>query len=211
TWTWAANSLQHSVLSSGTPSFPSSMIQASGSYAFTFTAPGTYRYICAVHGASMSGTIVVRLAAQRTAALHGDGAPRGGVFAQRPRGHVVHEPPHRDLARHPGVRTQLLELLPHVVLHVAKGVEVQRGDRGGLPLPPQPGHQLLVAEREHAAVGVIDDHPLLGAEQVVRDEERADDILRHDTAGIADHVGVARLEAERLLDREPGVHAGDDR
>jgi plastocyanin len=60
TWTWAANSLQHSVLSSGTPSFPSSMIQASGSYAFTFTAPGMYRYICAVHGASMSGTIVVR-------------------------------------------------------------------------------------------------------------------------------------------------------
>jgi len=28
-------------------------------YKFTFTAPGTYQYECAVHGAMMTGTIVV--------------------------------------------------------------------------------------------------------------------------------------------------------
>jgi plastocyanin len=32
----------------------------SGTYAVTFTAPGTYQYDCAVHGKLMTGTIVVR-------------------------------------------------------------------------------------------------------------------------------------------------------
>ncbi len=60
TWTWAANSLSHSVLSTGTPSFTSSTTKTSGTYAFTFPSAGTYQYICIVHGNAMSGTIVVR-------------------------------------------------------------------------------------------------------------------------------------------------------
>jgi plastocyanin len=53
--------LPHSVQSLGTPSFASSPIQnASRTYTRTFTAPGTYRYECAVHGPSMSGTLVVQ-------------------------------------------------------------------------------------------------------------------------------------------------------
>ncbi len=32
----------------------------SGTYSFTFTTAGTYTYDCAVHGASMTGTVVVR-------------------------------------------------------------------------------------------------------------------------------------------------------
>ncbi|HVH67957.1 MAG TPA: plastocyanin/azurin family copper-binding protein [Gemmatimonadales bacterium] len=58
TWTWAGGS--HSVQSSGPPSFTSSAVQSTGSYSFTFTVAGTYHYDCAVHGASMSGTVVVR-------------------------------------------------------------------------------------------------------------------------------------------------------
>jgi plastocyanin len=69
TWTWAAGaSLPHSIESLGSPSFTSSGILsgAGNTYQFTFTAPGTYQYDCAVHGALMTGRIVV-LAAPATA------------------------------------------------------------------------------------------------------------------------------------------------
>ena len=62
TWTWATSeALPHSVESVGSPSFTSSgILTGSGSsYSFTFTAPGTYQYDCAVHGQMMTGTIVV--------------------------------------------------------------------------------------------------------------------------------------------------------
>jgi plastocyanin len=63
TWTWATTeNLPHSVQSMGSPSFTSSAILtgAGTTYAFKFTTPGTYQYECAVHGAMMTGTIVVQ-------------------------------------------------------------------------------------------------------------------------------------------------------
>ena len=60
TWSWTG-SLPHSVQTVGSPSFGSSTtMTGSGTYAVTFTAPGTYQYDCAVHGTAMTGTIVVR-------------------------------------------------------------------------------------------------------------------------------------------------------
>lgn len=38
----------------------SSPLQSTGTYSRTFAAAGTYPYHCAVHGAAMSGTIVVQ-------------------------------------------------------------------------------------------------------------------------------------------------------
>ena len=63
TWTWTATgAVAHSVQSQGAPNFPSSAIQTGDgmTYSFTFTTPGTYQYDCAVHGAAMSGRIVVQ-------------------------------------------------------------------------------------------------------------------------------------------------------
>jgi plastocyanin len=61
TWNWVnTQGVSHSVESTGSPSFTSSAIQASGSYQFTFTTAGTYSYDCAVHGTGMTGRIVVR-------------------------------------------------------------------------------------------------------------------------------------------------------
>src|SRR6266404_6428413 len=71
TWTWATTeALPHSVQSTGSPSFTSSAIQqgAGKTYQFTFTAPGTYQYDCAVHGQMMTGTIVVMAASATTSA-----------------------------------------------------------------------------------------------------------------------------------------------
>jgi len=60
TWTWTG-SLPHSVQSVGSPSFASSStMTGSGRYGVRFDTPGTYQYDCAVHGQSMTGTIVVR-------------------------------------------------------------------------------------------------------------------------------------------------------
>ena len=59
TWTWGG-AINHSVQSTGSPTFTSSVIQGTGTYQFTFNSAGTYRYDCAVHGAIMTGIIVVR-------------------------------------------------------------------------------------------------------------------------------------------------------
>src|SRR5256885_9950049 len=60
TWTWSGT-LPHSVRSTGTPRFSSSgTLTGSRTYAVRVDVPGTYRYDCVVHGAAMTGTIVVR-------------------------------------------------------------------------------------------------------------------------------------------------------
>ena len=62
TWTWNAAG-QHSIQSTGTPGiFRSSVVMsaANSSYVITLNTPGTYTYDCAVHGAAMSGRIVVQ-------------------------------------------------------------------------------------------------------------------------------------------------------
>ena len=69
TWAWNSCSggdgygngetcVDHSVVwDDGAPSSP---LQSSGTYSRTFAAAGTYPYHCAVHGAAMSGTVVVQ-------------------------------------------------------------------------------------------------------------------------------------------------------
>jgi plastocyanin len=62
-WTWENTGLvAHSVLSTGTPSFPSSTVLTGNgqTYSVDFNTPGTYTYECEVHGSAMSGTIVVQ-------------------------------------------------------------------------------------------------------------------------------------------------------
>lgn len=58
TWSWAGGS--HSVVPTGAQTFTGSGApQSSGTYQFTFNTPGTYTYICGVHGAAMNGRVVV--------------------------------------------------------------------------------------------------------------------------------------------------------
>ena len=59
--TWQGQGGNHSVASTGSPSFTNSANPlGSNAYAFTFNVAGTYTYDCGVHGAIMSGRIVVR-------------------------------------------------------------------------------------------------------------------------------------------------------
>ena len=63
TWTWTnTGSVPHGIQSLGTPIFRNgTVLTGNGStYRVTFNTAGTYQYDCLVHGAMMSGTIVVR-------------------------------------------------------------------------------------------------------------------------------------------------------
>jgi plastocyanin len=56
TWTWSGTTNQHNVtFASGT----NSATQAAGTFMRTFAATGSFPYQCTIHGASMSGTIIV--------------------------------------------------------------------------------------------------------------------------------------------------------
>jgi hypothetical protein len=57
----------------------------------------------------------------------------------------------------------------------------------------------------------MDDEPLLGAEQLVRNDERADRVVGGAAAGVADHMRVAFREAGVFRRIEARVHAGEDR
>jgi plastocyanin len=63
TWTWTnAGSVQHSIQSLGSPIFRNSVVKSGdgSTYQAVFPRAGTYQYDCAIHGAAMTGTIVVR-------------------------------------------------------------------------------------------------------------------------------------------------------
>lgn len=63
TWSWAASG-SHSIQSTGTEPdvFRNSVVMSTSgsSYAVMFNTPGTYTYDCSIHGAAMSGRIVVQ-------------------------------------------------------------------------------------------------------------------------------------------------------
>ena len=63
TWRWSAGG-SHSIQSTGIPPevFRNSVVMAGAndSYTLTFNHPGTYSYDCAIHGAAMTGRIVVQ-------------------------------------------------------------------------------------------------------------------------------------------------------
>jgi plastocyanin len=62
TWDWSKSANPHSVIGQGDNAkdlIKSDVKTGEGTYSVTFTAPGTYEYICGVHGPSMAGSIVV--------------------------------------------------------------------------------------------------------------------------------------------------------
>jgi plastocyanin len=59
TWEWGGNAVPHSVVGTFNGEDVESEIQDSGMFSFTFESAGTFEYECGVHGAAMSGRIVV--------------------------------------------------------------------------------------------------------------------------------------------------------
>jgi len=109
------------------------------------------------------------------------------------------------------MRGHFLDLLANIVFHVAERMEVHRchGSRS-CQLVEFRTH-VLILERQHPAVGVIDDHELLRAEPVMRQNEGAQGILRDDATGITDNVSIACLQTQDLIHHQSGVHTSDHR
>lgn len=97
------------------------------------------------------------------------------------------------------MRSHRMHLLPNVGLQICKGVKPgwNRSSHSGAAL--QSFAQLVLLKRCHAAIGVVDDDEFLRTRQMVRDDQRSQDIVGHDAARISDDVGIAELEPERLL------------
>jgi hypothetical protein len=111
--------------------------------------------------------------------------------------------------RHERARLDPRDRLPDVVVQVPEGLGRPRRLDAGLLLDA--GLELVVGEREHAAVGVVDEDDLACAQQPLADGQRADLVLGHHPARVPDHVRLPVGQAEDLVDVEPGVHAGDHR
>ena len=57
----------------------------------------------------------------------------------------------------------------------------------------------------------MDHEPFLRAEQLVGDDERADRLIVHPSASVADDVRVPFRQSGELGGVEPSIHAGNDR
>ena len=87
----------------------------------------------------------------------------------------------------------------------ASTAQAGRWPTSSLQLVPE-----VLGEGLQAAAGVVDEDDAAGAERALADGQRADDVVGDHAARVADGVAVAEFEAERVVQVEPGVHAGDD-
>lgn len=67
----------------------------------------------------------------------------------------------------------------------------------------------MIRAAHHATVRVVDDHDLLGAHQIGRDDRRPQHILRHTPPRVAKNMRLPRLKAQCCFDVDASIHAGD--
>src|SRR6266480_3032707 len=89
------------------------------------------------------------------------------------------------------------------------GVEEGGSHRGGSGAVLNSGAQVLFGGVHQSAIGVIDDHDFLGAQEIVRYDQGAQGVLRHDTARVADNMSVSRFQTQGT-NRKAGIHTGQD-
>jgi hypothetical protein len=127
---------------------------------------------------------------------------------ERPCLDVVDKAPDAVLVRDERTRLDARNRLADVGVEVAEALGRPFGLDAGIVLDLLP--EFVVAEREHAAVGVVDQHDFLRPEQPLRDRERADFVVGDDAARIADDVGVALAQPEQPVRVQARVHARHD-
>ena len=105
---------------------------------------------------------------------------------------------------------QSLHIVAHALFEVREREEVAAGGIHSEVLFYL-RRQVLVPEREHPAVGVVDDHDFAGPQQPLGDDERTYGVLRDAASGVAYNVRVPNVEPEELLRVQPRVHASHHR
>ena len=102
---------------------------------------------------------------------------------------------------------KLLQLVADVFFDVLERVEKCGGDRRGPGAIVDSSAEVLLIRMHQAAIGMIDDHEFLGAEQVVRYDQRTQRVVGYDAARISNNVRVSGLQPQGT-DRQAGIHAG---
>ncbi len=91
------------------------------------------------------------------------------------------------------MRGELLQLVSHIFIDILEGIEKGGSECGGSRQVLDSRSQIAFTGVHQSAIGVIDDHDFLGAQQVVGDQQGAQRVVGNDAAGIADDVRVARF------------------
>jgi len=120
-------------------------------------------------------------------------------------GDVVDEAAHGDGLGNPGMGAELLQLVADIFIDVLEGVEEGGSNSGGSGAILDSGAQILFAGEHQSAIGVIDDHDFLGAEQIMRYDQGAQGVFRHDTAGVAYDVRVSRFQASVRIESRVSI------
>ena len=129
---------------------------------------------------------------------------RLGNLVEPARLHVVDEASDAPLLRDERARLDAFDRLPDVDLEIAERLRVPSRFDAGLLV--QLTVKRFVAERDHAAVRVVDQDDLGRAEEPLRDCQRADRVVGRDTAGVADHMRLAFMQPEQPVHVQSSVH-----
>jgi hypothetical protein len=129
-------------------------------------------------------------------------------LVQAPGRDVVDEAAHGHIPEQQRRGADDLDIVAHALLEVAEGEERDLGV--DTKVVAQRLAQLLIGEREHAAVGVVDHDHLTRTEQLLRDDQRADGVGGA-PACVADHMCVAFAQPEEPCGVQARVHAGHHR
>jgi len=141
-----------------------------------------------------------------------DAGRESGVldFTEMAAGNVVDKAADGEGLGNPGMGAELLQLVADIFFDVLERVKEGGGDSLGPGAVLDSGAQILFGGVHQAAIGVVDDHEFLGAQQVMRHDEGAKSVVRDDAAGVADDVRIALFQAQGA-NRKAGVHTGQDR
>ena len=108
------------------------------------------------------------------------------------------------------MRFHPVHLLPDVSFQIVKGVKLRGRSGGGPHLGCQLLFEFSLPHSQQTAVSMVDDDELLRVQQVMGNDQRADRVIRCDSAGIADHVRIPWLQSQAAFEQDSGIHAGQD-
>src|SRR5262245_53377703 len=121
---------------------------------------------------------------------------------------LVHEATDLVLVGNERTRLDSCDRLANVLFEIIERLSrpLRLHTRFVLNLPPE----IVVPERQHAAMRVENEHNLFSPDETLRDRKRTDFVVGDDTAGIADHVSIAFFEPQQGLRVQACIHARDD-
>lgn len=127
-------------------------------------------------------------------------------FPDPPRHHIKNPPTNAHALQQAVIAPQETDIIPNSTLQLRKRLEIKPFFQ--LPtVRPDRRSRVLIRERQHPAPSVIDQHDLTRAQQVLRDEYRAQGVASV-ASGVADHVRVAESDSEGGGGVDACVHAG---